>query len=81
MSPGPTDAPTIGAQRTGRFPGPPMVTDLWFPFRRRCAGRFPFPVCRPYGFLSHYTLLLWLQGSQGRSWRSLIGWIPQGEGA
>jgi hypothetical protein len=44
------------------------------PYRLRCAGRFPFPVCRPYGFLPHFTLLLWLQGGQGAE-LALIDWL------
>jgi hypothetical protein len=40
----------------------------------RCAGRFPFPVCQPYGFLSHFTVLLWLQDSQGAE-LALIDWL------
>ena len=46
------------------LPWPPMVTDPWFPFRRRCAGGSPSP-SPPYVFLPHLALLGWLKGGQG----------------
>ena len=76
----PTGAITINAQRPGPapLPWPHMVSGPDFPFRRRCAGRFPFLVCRPYVFLPHLACWGGSRTARGRSWRSLIGWISQG---
>ena len=65
-----------GAQRTGPrpLPCPPMVTGPDFHFRRRCAGRFPFLVCRPYVFIPHLALLGWLKDGQ-RAELALIDWL------